>query len=103
AFAIQSKGNSSDVWIGDSGASCHMTNEASKMYCVRPLFPDQGEVTTSDGTRLRVECVGNINVVFHGRNDEPITLCDVSYVPDLRFNLFSFHKAQETHVIIFSD
>ena len=80
-----------------------MTNEASKMYCVRPLFPDQGEVTTSDGTRLRVECVGNINVVFHGRNDEPITLCDVSYVPDLRFNLFSFHKAQETHVIIFSD
>ena len=28
-------------------------------------------------------------MVFHGRSDEPITLCDVSYVP-----------AQQTHVII---
>jgi len=27
-------------------------------------------------------------------------LCDVSYVPGLGFNLFSFHKAQETHIII---
>ena len=39
-------------------------------------------------------------MLFHGRIDEPITLCDVSYVPDLKFNLFSFHKAQQTHVII---
>ena len=36
ALAAQSKGSSSDAWIGDRGASCHMTNEASKMYCVRP-------------------------------------------------------------------
>ena len=99
ALAAQSKGSSSDVWIGNSDASCHMTNDASKMYCVRPPLSDQREVTTSDGTRLRVECVENINVVFHGRSDEPITLCDVLYVPDLRFNLFSFHKAQQTHVI----
>ena len=43
--------------------------------------------------------VGNIDAVFHGRSDEPITLYDVSYLPDLRFNLFSFHKAHQTHVI----
>ena len=36
AFTAQSKGSTIDVWIGNSGASCHMTNEASKMYCVRP-------------------------------------------------------------------
>ena len=94
AFAAQSKGSSGDVWIGDSGASCHMTNEASKMYCVGPPLPDQRKVTTSNRTRLRVECVGiveyigNIDVVFHGRSDEPITLCDVSYVPDLMFIFF---------------
>ena len=99
AIAAQSKGSSSDVWIGDSGTSCFMTNDASKMLCVRPPLPDQREVTTCDGTRLRVECVGNIEVVCHGRSDEPIRLCDVSYVPDLRFNLFSFHNAQQTHVI----
>ena len=89
-FAAQLKGSSSDVWIGDSDASCHMTDEASKMYCVRPLLPDQREVITSDGTRLRVECVGKFYVVFPGGSDEPITLCDVSYVPNLRFNLFHF-------------
>ena len=43
---------------------------------------------------------GNIDVVFHGKSEEQITLCDVSYVPDLKFNIFSFHKAQQTHVII---
>ena len=46
-----------------------------------------------------MECVGNIDVIFHGRSDESITMIDVSYVPDLKFNLFSFHKAQQTHVI----
>ena len=100
AFAVQSHNSRSDFWIGDSGASCHMTNDACKMYCMRPPPPGQQEVITSDGTRIRVECVGNIDVVFHGRSDEKITLCDVSYVPGLKFNLFSFHKAQQTHVII---
>ena len=100
AFATQTHNNRSDVWIGDSGASCHMTNDASKMYCVRPPPLDQRRVITSDGTRLRVECIGNVDVLFHGRSDEPITLIDVSYVTDLKFNPFSFHKAQQTHVII---
>ena len=100
AFASQSHNSRSDFWIGDSGASCHMTNDASKMYCMRPPHFDQKEVITSDGTRLKVECVGNIDVIFHGRSDEPMTMIDVSYVPDLKLNLFSFHKAQQTHVII---
>ena len=100
AFASQSHNSRSDFWIGDSGASCHMTNDASKMYCMRPPHFDQKEVITSDGTRLKVKCVGNIDVIFHGGSDEPITMIDVSYVPDLKFNLFSFHKAQQTHVII---
>ena len=39
-------------------------------------------------------------MIFHGRSDEPITLCDVSYVPDLKFNLLSFYKTQQTYVII---
>ena len=100
SFAAQSMDKSSDVWIGDSGVSCYMTNDASSMYCVRPFPSDQREVTSSDGIWQRVEYVGNINVVFHGRSDEPITLCDVSYVQGLRFNIFSFQKAQQTHVII---
>ena len=88
AFTVQSHNSRSDFWIGDSGASCHMTNDACKMYCMRPPPSGQQEVITSDGTRVRVECVGNIDVVFHGRSDENITLCDVSYVPGLKFFFF---------------
>ena len=69
------------------------------MYCRRPALFYQKEVITSDGTiRLKVECVGNIDVIFHGRRDEPITMIDVSHVPNLKFNLFSFRKAQQTHI-----
>ena len=79
-----------------------MTNDARNMYCVRSPLPDQREATTSDGTRLRVECVRNIDVDFYGRSDELIKLCDVSYVPDLRLNIFLFYtgKTQQAHVII---
>ena len=77
-----------------------MTNYATKMYCVIPPRSDQREVTTSGGTRLVVKYLRNTDMVFRGRSDEPTTLCDVSNVPGLRFNLFSFHKAQQTHVII---
>ena len=98
-FAVQTV-ETTDVWIGDSGASSHMTNDASQMYDIRPPCPDEALITISDGTRRRVMQIGNIDVVFHGRTDEPITLCDVSYVPGLGFNLFSFHKAQGTHIVI---
>ena len=100
AFAAQSKDNSNDGWIGDNGASCHMTNDASKMHCVRAPPSDQREVTTSDDTRHGVEYVGNIDVISHARSDEPITLYDISYVSGLILNIFSFHKAQQTRVII---
>ena len=49
---------------------------------------DQREVTTSDGIRLRVGYAENIDKIFHGRSDEPITLCDVSYITDSRSIFF---------------
>ena len=47
-----------------------------------------------------VEYVGNIDAVFRGRSDEPITLCGFSYIPGLRSIFFSFHKAQQTQIVI---
>ena len=38
--------------------------------------------------------------MFHTRTNHPVTLHDVSFVPDLGFNLFSFHVVQEKHEII---
>ena len=40
-------------------------------------------------------------MVFHGRTDHPVILHDVPFVPDLGFNLFSFHViVQIKHEII---
>ena len=100
AFAAQPQNSRSDFWIDDSGTSCHMTNDASKMYCVRPRPLDQRGAITSDGIRVGVECIGHIDMLFHGRSEEQITLIDVSNVPDLKFNFYMFHKVQQTHVII---
>ena len=100
AFAAQSKDNISDVWTGDSGASCHMANGATKLYCVRPPPPQ------TNGKLLRAMVpdsewtMSGTLMWCHGKSEEPITLCDVSYVPALRFNIFSFHEAQQSHVII---
>ncbi|CAM9639204.1 unnamed protein product, partial [Ascophyllum nodosum] len=41
-----------------------------------------------------------LDLVFHSRTDYLVTLHDVSFVPDLGFNLFSFHVVQEKHEII---
>ena len=38
--------------------------------------------------------------MFHSKTDHPVTLQDVSFVPDLGFNVFSFHVVQEKHEII---
>ena len=47
-----------------------------------------------------MEFVGKLDLVFHSRTDHPITFHDVSFVPDLSFNLFSFHVVQKKHEII---
>ena len=44
--------------------------------------------------------MGKIDLVFHSRTDYQVTLHNVSFVPDLGFNLFSFHVVQEKHEII---
>ena len=41
-------------------------------------------------------------MVFHGRREEKITLCDVSYVPDLKFNVFCSTR-HSIHMIIILD
>ena len=51
-------------------------------------------------TIKKVQFIGKVDLVFHSRTDYPVALYDVSFVPDLGFNLFSFHVVQEKHEII---
>lgn len=81
AFVEQTAEKTSE-WIGNSGTSSHTTNDGRNQN-VRyspPPFLDKTEITPNDGTRRDVEQIRNIVVIFHGRNDEPIITCDVSYL-----------------------
>ena len=86
-----------DVWIGDSGATTHMTPNADMMYDTKPPSPHRSRIILGDGSIRKVQFVGKLDLVFHSRTDHPVTLHDVSFVPDLGFNLFSFHVVQEKH------
>ena len=100
AFVVQSGSNEEDVWIAYSGALCHMTHDRTRMYNVRPPPPGRETITIGDRRRIKVEYIGNMDVIFHGKSDQRITLINAAYVPSLEFNLYSLHAVQGTHMIV---
>ena len=70
------------------------------MYNARPPPPGRETITIWDRRRIKVGYIGNMDVIFHGKSDQRITLIDVAYVPDLGFNLYSLHAVQRTHLIV---
>ena len=70
------------------------------MYNARPPPPGRETITIGHRRRIKVEYIGNMDVIFHGKSDQRITLIDVAYVPDLGFNLSSLHAVQRTHLIV---
>ena len=72
AFVVQSGSNEDDVWIADSGASCHMTHGRTRMYNVRPPPPGRETITIGDRRRISVEYIGNMDVIFHGTMERVI-------------------------------
>ena len=100
ALVVQSGSNEDDAWIADSGASCHMTHGRTRMYNARPPPPGRETITIGDRRRIKVESIGNMDIIFHGTRDQRITLVDVAYFPHLGFNLYSLHAVQRTHLIV---
>ena len=98
-FVVQSGSNEDDVWIADSGASCHMTHDRTRIYNVRPPLPGREIITIGDRRRIKVEYIGNMDVTFRGKSDQRITLIDLAYVPGLGFNLYSLHTVRSTHLV----
>ena len=89
-----------DVCIGDSGATTHIIRSAELMYDTKSPSLHRSRIILGDGSIRKVQFVGKLDLVFHSRTDYLVTLHDVSFVPDLGFNLFSFHVVQEKHEII---
>lgn len=82
AFIVQNGSSSGETRIADSAASYLKMPNNSNMYDMRPLLPGREVITIGDNRRLKVEFIGNIDIVFHGYTDERATLTDVSYIPD---------------------
>ena len=87
-----SNGISEKFWLGDSGASCHMTNNDAAMFDCTSI---KSEVQYGNGGMLVAEKIGKIRVKvmqIDGR-EQVIVLENCKYVPGLTLNLFSILKA----------
>ena len=67
--------------------------------CPADAIAHRSRTILGDVSIRKVQFVGKLDLVFHSWTDHPVTLHDVSFVPDLGFNLFSFHVVQEKHEI----
>ena len=76
-LAVHSGSSEDEIWIADSGASCHMTYDRTRMYDARPPPPGRETITIGDRRRIKVEYIGSMDVIFHGKSDQRITLIDV--------------------------
>ena len=84
----------SDVWIIDSGATCHMTNDHNLLKkCVELKKPV--EVQLGDGKVLNATARGTVTLyaVLPGGRHKKCNLKDVLFVSDLSYNLLSVPKA----------
>ena len=77
-----------------------MTHDRTRIYNVGPPPPVRETITIGDRRKIKVEYIGDMDVIFHGKNDQRITLIDVAYVPGLEFNPYSLHAVQKSHLIV---
>ena len=81
-----------DIWVGDTGASSHMTMSLKGMHRLRDM---EGHVTVGSGERLKVSKIGDKvgTVIQKNGIKKNILLKDVKYVKDLNCNLLSLTQA----------
>ena len=87
---------SSDNWIVDSGATCHMCNDKKLFGELRQLSEPQ-EISLGDGHVLEATAKGSVSLemLLPAGSSKKCTLRDVLYVPKLSHNLLSVSKASE--------
>ena len=75
------------IWLGDSGASCHLCNSDSGLLEWRPI---QTKIKIGNGKLLQAQKIGKMVLEVHQKSGrkQKIVLNEVQYVPDLAINLF---------------
>jgi hypothetical protein len=86
------KQRDSNKWIGDSGASCHMTCSDKGMFNCRII---KSSVKVGNGKELPATKIGDkrMTVVQKVGSATDVLLKDCKYVPQLFPNIFSIMKA----------
>ena len=74
-----------ELWIGDTGASKHLTKTNKGLVAVRPAKSNES-FTMGNGQTARAREVGTLIGTIKGKK---VTLTEVSYTPEAKFNLCS--------------
>ncbi|CAB1107700.1 unnamed protein product [Ectocarpus sp. CCAP 1310/34] len=92
----------------DSGATNTFVSSSHQMFDLRPVPTGKEYIQVGNGTYLRVQCVGKVNMAFHmqdqgGERDFRVQMSDVYVVPGITFNLFSLHHTQRKQRIVLDE
>jgi hypothetical protein len=90
------------LWIGDSGATSHITCSKIGMSDIKPSSQN---ITVGDGRHLKVKKTGKLRICFEGREQKTteVLLENVKYVPEMKVNLFSLTVAMEKGASLYSE
>jgi hypothetical protein len=91
-MAKDNKTMDENIWIGDTGATCHMTNDCKGMTDVKEI---KTSIVIGNGKELTATKVGTLKlkVLQKEGEDFEIILTNVKYVPELCSKLFSIGTA----------
>ena len=94
AFVKTSDKLMTEVWVGDTGASCHMRSSLAGMF---DLEPGTGGIKVGSGKVLKIIKVGKFRGEVKQKNGSTkiLILDNVHFVPDLYCNLFSITSAMD--------
>ena len=83
-----------NIWIGDTGASCHMRSSLKGMYDLRK---GKGGIKVGSGKVIPIKNIGSFRgeIVQKDGSRKKITLKNVHYVPKMYCNLFSITTAMD--------
>jgi hypothetical protein len=85
-----------NVWIGDTGASVHMTPHRGGMYDVKKANPVDA-ITMANGSSENVTVIGSIDGRLCDKNGNVLNdakISNVTYLPEAKYNLFSITQLQ---------
>ena len=90
-LTVSSIGN--DIFIGDSAATSHMTNNRTGVYDLTPI---RGSVMIGNGESINCTHKGKLDVICkHKDGSTARQTWEVKIVPQLNHDLFSFTKAMK--------